>query len=404
MDKSKKINFKKQIHSLKFIYEEQLLETKALISRVHNLENIFKLTKQFIKEKKNNNFNFKNEKRYLLITNQMKNISKNLVEQSKTLLKSVLYNKYLELQKQKESLIQELEEKTNILKTLKNELNLYKIYRSYGNHVSHIYLNNALNSLLTNNNKNNTNNETSNIVKKNFKNIINKENIKLKIYCEQSCSKLKAIYNISLNKYEKMIKENGFNYSISNQKSNKTYEFTIEPVKDEYNNSSNESSESENCDDDEEDEENNSNSINDHIFDQEKDNNTKKLNFNRSFLVRQKNNSKNKNSFLQNITYFKDENSEINNREISIKNLFNYKGKKDINTSANFSKIKFGLMTEINNGRGGELNKKLLKVKENYYKCLDQRYELKNSLKSNISQIYNIKEKIKKYKKENNIK
>ena len=59
-------------------------------------------------------------------------------------------------------------------------------------------------------------------------------------------------------------------------------------------------------------------------------------------------------------------------------------------------------MTEYDNERNGELNRKLLKIKENYFKCLDKRYELKNELKSNISQIYNMKEKIKKNKKQIN--
>ena len=50
-----------------------------------------------------------------------------------------------------------------------------------------------------------------------------------------------------------------------------------------------------------------------------------------------------------------------------------------------------------------ELNKKLFKLKERYYECLDQRYELKNVLKENITKIYYVKEKIKKYKKDKNI-
>ena len=41
-----------------------------------------------------------------------------------------------------------------------------------------------------------------------------------------------------------------------------------------------------------------------------------------------------------------------------------------------------------------------MKIKENYYKCLDNRYQLKSALKSDISKIYKIKEKIKKIKKQ----
>ena len=72
MDKIKKLNLQKQLFSLKFCYEDLLLETRALISKVHNLENIFKVTKQYMKEKKHNNFDFNKEKRYLLVLNQKK--------------------------------------------------------------------------------------------------------------------------------------------------------------------------------------------------------------------------------------------------------------------------------------------------------------------------------------------
>ena len=77
-----------------------------------------------------------------------------------------------------------------------------------------------------------------------------------------------------------------------------------------------------------------------------------------------------------------------------------------VNVSSNFGNNKDSgvLFTEISNDRNGELNKMLLNIKEKYYKCLDKRYELKSILKTNISQIYNIKEKIKKNKKEMKIK
>ena len=86
MDKIKKLNLKKQLFSLKFCYEEQLLESRALISKVHNLGNLFKLTKQFIKIKKNDNFNLDKEKRKLLIISQKNNFFKNIDKQSRTLL------------------------------------------------------------------------------------------------------------------------------------------------------------------------------------------------------------------------------------------------------------------------------------------------------------------------------
>ena len=144
MDKIKKLNLKKQLFSLKFCYEEQLLEHRALISKVHNLENLFKLTKQFIKAKKSDNFNLDNEKRKLLIISQKNNLLKNIDKQSRTLLKSILYNRYEELQRQKESLIQMNEEKANILKSIKNELSIHKVYNPYIMPVSQMYLNDTL--------------------------------------------------------------------------------------------------------------------------------------------------------------------------------------------------------------------------------------------------------------------
>ena len=215
---------------------------------------------------------------------------------------------------------------------------------------------------------------------------------------------MKKLYNHSFYIYQKMIKENGFNSYISNKKYNKTYIFTIEPIKDEYNNSSNDS-----------DSENNDNindiqnSINDHIFDEET---TKKRNiiYKNYFPTNKKseNNINNKNKFIHELSCLRNETSENyhrNNRDIIIKNIFNHNSNFELNKmniTGSYIKGNNGFITEINNSRNGELNKKLLKTKEYYYKCLDERYELKNALKLNISQIYNIKEKIKKIKKENN--
>ena len=402
MDKVKKLNFKKQLLSLKFCYEEQLLQTRALISKVHNLESIFKLTKQIIKDKKDK-FDFTNEKRYLLITSQKKNISNNLEKQSKTLLKSILYNKYQELQKIKESFIQTIEEKSNILNSLKNELNIYKLCNPYGFQIEKVYLNDTLDSLITfkdNKKSNNIDNyEIDNDIKKNFNNIIYKEKLKLMKKCEESCNQMKKkLYNSVFN-YKKMIKENGFYSCISNNKYNKTYKFTIEPIKDESNNSSNDSDSENN-----ENIDNTSNSINDHIFDEE----IKKKNIiHRSFFITNKKNENNNNKYIRDLNCLRNETSENYNRNININNIFNHNhnsnfGLNKINETRNYIKNNNGFITEINNNRNGELNKKLLKIKEYYYKCLDERYELKNSLKMNISQIYNIKEKIKKIKKDNN--
>ena len=419
MDKIKKLNLKKQLFSLKFCYEEQLLENRALISKVHNLENLFKITKQFIKIKKNDNFNLDNEKRKLLIISQKNNLLKNIDKQSRTLLKSILYNRYEELQKQKESLIQMNEEKSNILKSIKNELSINKFYNPYSRQISQMYLNDTLdtkfikkfNNIINNNikiNNTNFNSEIEDDLKKKFNNIIIKQKVKLQKKCEEIFEKMKKKYNVSEYKYLKMIEEKGYNSSFSNKKYNKTFVFTVQPIKNDINNSSNDSNSESN--DDKINVNMDSSSMNDHCLFQGKED-KKKVNYNnRRGLSSNKKNENNKNKIKHNLSAFRND-SSFYHKSIIVKGVFDpgYKleyDKININVSTNFGKNKDSevLFTEVNNDRNGELNKMLLNIKEKYYKCLDKRYELKSTLKTNISQIYNIKEKIKKNKKEMKIK
>ena len=414
MDKIKKLNLKKQLFSLKFCYEEQLLENRALISKVHNLENLFKITKQFIKIKKNDNFNLDNEKRKLLIISQKNNLLKNIDKQSRTLLKSILYNRYEELQKQKESLIQMNEEKSNILKSIKNELSINKFYNPYSRQISQMYLNDTLdtkfiknfNNIINNNikiNNTNFNSEIEDDLKMKFNNIIIKQKVKLQKKCEEIFEKMKKKYNVSEYKYLKMIEEKGYNSSFSNKKYNKTFVFTVQPIKNDINNSSNDSNSESN--DDKINVNMDSSSMNDHCLFQGKED-KKKVNYNnRRGLSSNKKNENNKNKIKHNLSAFRND-SSFYHKNIIVKGVFDpgYKleyDKININVSTNFGKNKDSevLFTEVNNDRNGELNKMLLNIKEKYYKCLDKRYELKSTLKTNISQIYNIKEKIKKTKR-----
>ena len=330
----------------------------------------------------------------------MKNLSKNLDKQKNTLSNSILNKKYQELQREKESLIQTLEEKTSILNSLKNELNIFKAYREYNNLVSKIYLNNIFDSLLTTNKKNYKiyNNDIDNNIKNKFINIISNEKLKLKKKCEDTCNEMNNLYNYLNIHYQNTIKSKGFNSYIINKKNKKAYILSVEPIIGNNNNISSNDSDSENINNIKN---NNSNSINEHIFNKEKEG-IKYLNTSHLTTTRKESNYNFK--FLCNSS-LRYENAEKNNGTKIIRNLFNHnsKGKINIlNIYENPRKDNFRVLTEINNGRNGELNRKLLKIKENYYKCLDQRYELKSSLKENISQIYNIKEKIKKFKREKN--
>ena len=206
------------------------------------------------------------------------------------------------------------------------------------------------------------------------------------------------LYNYLNLNYQNNIKAKGFNSYIINKKNKKAYILSVEPIIGNNNNISSNDSDSENINNIKN---NNSNSINEHIFNKEKEG-IKYLNTSHLTTTRKESNYNFK--FLCNSS-LRYENAEKNNGTKIIRNLFNHnsKGKINIlNIYENPRKDNFRVLTEINNGRNGELNRKLLKIKENYYKCLDQRYELKCSLKENISQIYNIKEKIKKFKREKN--
>ena len=52
---------------------------------------------------------------------------------------------------------------------------------------------------------------------------------------------MKRKYNISKYNYLKMIEDKGYNSYISNKKYNKTFIFTMQPLKNDINNSSNDS-------------------------------------------------------------------------------------------------------------------------------------------------------------------
>jgi hypothetical protein len=268
------------------------------------------------------------------------------------------------------------------------------------------FIKNFSNIINYNNKKNkvNFNNEIEDDLKKKFKNIRIKQKIKLQKNCENYFYIMKRNYNILQNIYLKMIEDKGYNSSISNKKYNKTFIFTIQPIKNDINNSSNDSN-SETIDDNIKTNIDSS-SMKDHCLFQEKEDKKNIYYNNRRGLSSKKYKSKIK----QNLSSFRND-SCFYNKNIIVKGVFDsgYKCEVDkinVNVSSNFGKNKDSglLFTEVNNERNEELNKILLNIKEKYYKCLDKRYELKSTLKTNISQIYNIKEKIKKNKKEMKIK
>ena len=139
-----------------------------------------KQTKQYTKKKNISNikfdFNFKNDKKNQNILLRRVYLIKNVEKQNNTLIKSILFNKFNELQKEKEYLTQTLEEKNNNLNMVQEELKIYKKYNPYNYFSkykklkSSIYLNEILDTpLLNRNNKENNNINNTSIINQKFK-------------------------------------------------------------------------------------------------------------------------------------------------------------------------------------------------------------------------------------------
>ena len=402
MDNLKKLNLKKQLLSLKYCYEELIIENKALSSNCHFLELLFKKSKYYlnkINSKLNFDFNFKNDKRYLLISNQKNNLRKNINKQNNTLKKSILFNKYNELTKEKEYLIQILEEKKNNLKSIQDELNLYKInnpynaYNRYRKLKSKIYLNETLDIPDINKKIIKKNNNTNiSLINPKFKRAIKKKKIGLYGDLEKRKNEMKNYYDYCVYNFRKRKKELGFTSILKNKKNNKTYIISIEPNQLKNNNSSD-------SDSDKDNNFNQNNSINERLFADDIQN---------SNYIKYKN--INKIQKKTGINIFTNE-ATLANKQINSfykhteNNLNNMNTEFNLNISTqNFMKNSVNITTEANNEKTSELNNKLLEIKEIYYNCLDKRYQTKRLLKDNISQIYKTKEKIKKIKKQKNLK
>ena len=402
MDELKKINLKRQLLSLKYCYEDLIIENKALSSNCHFLELLFKKSKYYlnkINSKLNFDFNFKNDKRYLLISNQKNNLRKNINKQNNTLKKSILFNKYNELTKEKEYLIQILEEKKNNLKSIQDELNLYKInnpynaYNRYRKLKSKIYLNETLDIPDINKKIIQKNNNTNiSLINPKFKRAIKKKKIGLYGDLEKRKNEMKNYYDYCVYNFRKRKKELGFTSILKNKKNNKTYIISIEPNQLKNNNSSD-------SDSDKDNNFNQNNSINERLFadDIQNSNYIKYKNINK---IQKKTGI---NIFTNGATLANKQINSIYKRTENNLNNMNTEFNLNISTQ-NFMKNSVNITTEANNEKTSELNNKLLEIKEIYYNCLDKRYQTKRLLKEHISQIYKTKEKIKKIKKQKNLK
>ena len=244
----KKINLKKQILSLKFFYEDLILENKALSSNVIFLEKLFRFTKQYTKNQKiiNSNFdyNFQKDKNFDILLNRKKNLVKNV---------DILFNKYEELQREKEYLIEILKEKNSVLRSIQDELNAYKVnnpynnFKEYKNLKSKFFLNETIELPSINNKINNKSIETNiSLINSKFRKTINKEKINIVKSLLNSIEQLKILLNSSLYNYIKKTKALGFNSTLKSKKNNKTYIISVEPNKINSPNSSDSDSDTDN--------------------------------------------------------------------------------------------------------------------------------------------------------------
>ena len=404
MDKLKQINLKKQLLSLKFCYENLIIENKVLASQVHNLEILFRQTKQYTKKKNmggiKSDFNFKNDKKYQDILLRRVYLIKNVEKQNNTLIKSILFNKYNELQKEKEYLTQTLEEKNNNLNSIQEELKIYKKYNPYNYFSkykklkSSIYLNEILDTpLLNKNNKENNNINNTSMINQKFKKEIFKEKMDKKKLLEKSKSELKNLYDYSIYNFKKRIKEFGFHSIIKNNKNNKTYIISVEPNKLTDANSSASISDSDN-----DNKISKSNSLDERLFINNFQANKKIRDENKYYKLKNKILKDTKrNETLFGLEFHSLKGNHINNQNQENTEIY-------VNLASVNNTMFNNNITEINDDRINELNTKLLTIKEKYYNCLDKRYQLKSSLKENISLIYKTKERIKKIKKQKNLK
>ena len=339
---------------------------------------------------------------YQNINNKRMNLMKNIEKQNKTLKNSILFNKYIELQKEKEILTQTLEEKKSNMNSIQAELNLYKKYNPYNffniykKLKSKIYLNEALDlPLLSQKKSQNNKNDIKciSLIKPKFKRNIIKEKIEQKKMLTNAKNEMQNLYEYFLFYYKKSIKDLGFQSILTNKKNNKTYIISIEPNQLINKNSSDSDSNDDN------ESINKSISIDERLF-------IDNIKINKNVY----NNNNKKNKYINSKSIAK--NSIIaNNKQITELNLVNINNlnntNSEINMISNFAnKSNFcpHVLTEGDVEKINGLNTKLLKIKENYYNCLDNRYQLKSELKENISLIYKTKERIKKIKKQNNIK
>ena len=256
MKNKSKSKFKKysQIFNLKTILNNSNNESYILMSKITELQKIFKNTKKIINEKINElskmqknklNMNeeqikqqiciklnklitqYKEGKSITSIYNKKDEYKKLILEKSnelKILLKKLKYKK---LQKEKDLLIQTIQEKKNICDTIKNQIEYEKNISSIFQPKNFIFFDNLYN----------INNEYLKIhlkksKKKKFKDLLSHTKMDLQEIGIYSVSELKKDKIEYMQKFNNYIYDKGFNCSFENIRHNEKYKVEIELISD----------------------------------------------------------------------------------------------------------------------------------------------------------------------------
>ena len=358
-----KNRFKKysQIFQLKTILNNANNESYLLISKITELQKVFKNTKKIINEKINELSKMRKNKttvneeqikqqiciklnkiieRYregksiISITNKKEESQKLLLEKSnelKILLKKFRYKK---LQKEKDILIQVLKEKKNISDTIQKQIEYEKNISSIFQPKNWIFFDDLYN----------IGDECFKIdlkksKKKKFKEILDHSRKNLKEIGINSLSDLKKDKINYMKKFDSYVYDKGFNCSFQNKRYNEKYKLEIELI-DEYCYSSD----------------------SEYDIDEEESNN--KI----SFI----NNNINDLSYIQINNY--NINNKIKNKKISLSS-----SEKETNDQEKENKKDYTFLVN-----------KLVEIKEKYNKLINERYDLdykKNSIQKKITNI-----------------
>ena len=359
-----KNRFKKysQIFNLKTILNDAKNESSLLITKITELQKIFKNTKKIINEKINelskiqkNKLNMNDEEIKQQICVKLNKIIKQYrkgkaitsinhkKEESQKLISEKINNlnilikklKYKKLQKEKDLLIQTIQEKKNICDTIQNQIEYEKNLNSIFQPKNLVFFDDLYN----------INNESFKInlkksKKKKMKEILTHSRIKLKEIGINSVSDLKIEKNNYMKKFNSYIYDKGFNCSFNNKRYSEKYNLEIDLIENYYFSSDSDS-----------------------YIDEEESN--KKLSF--------FNNNINDLSYINNDNFnFK---NKIKNKKISLSS-----SEKETNDQEKGNKKDYK-----------HLVNKLVEIKEKYNKLINERYDLDYQIKSIQKKITNIK-------------